>query len=225
MRRAALPLLAVLALAGCSSSPVVTGASPSTTFPGGVGLTVVLDPDGLGFASGATPAASAGAKATAAAVAQLAFSNSSQVAVMSELVQALGPGTTPAPTGCQLDQVVEGGFTVFFANGEFVGWMLTGSDPPLTTVDGIAIGTSVADLQKLRPDVTIAPAGLGAAFNTASGGLSGLLSGSDESSTIGTLFAGRTCSAPVTTSPTPTPVASTQPSPQTTASASPSASS
>ena len=91
-----------------------------------------------------------------------------------------------------------GGVQLTFSNAKFVGWTLDAKgDARNKMANGVGIGTNVATLQKLVPDVFIDPGeqengGLGPGFQSDTAP-SGWLDGARSSSKIVSMFAGKTC--------------------------------
>jgi hypothetical protein len=91
-----------------------------------------------------------------------------------------------------------GGIQLTFSNAKFVGWTLDAKgDTRHRMANGVGIGTNVATLQKLVPDVFIDPGeqengGLGPGFQSDTWP-SGWLDGARSNSKIVSLFAGKTC--------------------------------
>jgi len=91
-----------------------------------------------------------------------------------------------------------GGIQLSFSNAKFVGWTLDAKgDVRNRMANGVGIGTNVATLQKLVPDVFIDPGeqengGLGPGFQSDTWP-SGWLDGARSNSKIVSLFAGKTC--------------------------------
>jgi len=91
-----------------------------------------------------------------------------------------------------------GGIQLSFSKAKFVGWTLDAKgDVRNRMANGVGIGTNVATLQKLVPDVFIDPGeqengGLGPGFQSDTWP-SGWLDGARSNSKIVSLFAGKTC--------------------------------
>jgi hypothetical protein len=91
-----------------------------------------------------------------------------------------------------------GGIQLTFSNAKFVGWTLDAKgDVRNKMANGVGIGTTVATLQKLVPDVFIDPGeqengGLGPGFQSDTWP-SGWLDGATRSSKIVSIYAGKTC--------------------------------
>jgi hypothetical protein len=91
-----------------------------------------------------------------------------------------------------------GGLQLSFSNAKFVGWTLDGkSDVRNKMANGVGIGTTVATLQKLVPDVFIDPGeqengGLGPGFQSDTWP-SGWLDGARSNSKIVSMYSGTTC--------------------------------
>lgn len=93
-----------------------------------------------------------------------------------------------------------GGIELSFVGGKFVGWTLDdGGDENFRAANGVGIGTTVATLRKLFPDVSVDPGneaggGLGPGF-TSDTGPNGWLDGTKSLSKVTSLYAGETCIA------------------------------
>lgn len=91
-----------------------------------------------------------------------------------------------------------GGLQLTFSNAKFVGWTLDAKgDVRNKMANGVGIGTTVATLQKMVPDVFIDPGeqengGLGPGFQSDTWP-SGWLDGARMSSKIVSMYAGKTC--------------------------------
>lgn len=91
-----------------------------------------------------------------------------------------------------------GGIQLTFSNAKFVGWTLGAKgDVRNKAANGVGIGTTVATLQKMVPDVFIDPGeqengGLGPGFQSDTWP-SGWLNGATRSSKIVSMYAGKTC--------------------------------
>ena len=106
-------------------------------------------------------------------------------------------GGPPAETGrnedCRLDYATwSGGFSALFADGSFVGWSLREGGPVLTTMAGVGIGSTRAELESAYV-IDVYDSSLGVEFTA--GTLAGLLDGDGEGSLISHLWAGNTCIA------------------------------
>ncbi len=178
------------ASASTSTRPTATastGATPSKSL--GTSTTtavaaVTLETDGLLIATGTQPAK------------HYAF-GSSDVAVRAALASVLGGAltVTPSPecgqgprTGADRD-----GFSILIDGTKFVGWVDQGAPRRhLTTRRGLGIGSTLTQVRLLLSGVTVSNETLGPEFITGSG-LGGLLTGTSNSSTITTIYAGETC--------------------------------
>jgi hypothetical protein len=91
-----------------------------------------------------------------------------------------------------------GGLQLTFSNAKFVGWTLDAKgDVRNRMANGVGIGTTVATLQKMVPDVFIDPGeqengGLGPGFQSDTWP-SGWLNGANQSSKIVSMYSGKTC--------------------------------
>ncbi len=87
------------------------------------------------------------------------------------------------------------GLSLLASDGKLAGWSLAGvSTPvavPVTTMNGIGIGTTRADLTASGSEVTVEESTLGTEF--AAGDLYGLLSGPEASATVTNLWSGVSC--------------------------------
>ncbi|MDB5679980.1 hypothetical protein [Sphingomonas bacterium] len=92
------------------------------------------------------------------------------------------------------------GIELTFVAAKFVGWTLEpGGDKRNLTANGVGIGTTVATLQKLFPDVFIDPgneegSGMGPGF-TSDTWPNGWLDGDKKTSKVTSMYAGETCIA------------------------------
>ncbi|MCF8505738.1 MAG: hypothetical protein K9G59_12570 [Caulobacter sp.] len=82
-----------------------------------------------------------------------------------------------------------GGLTLLFQEDRFAGW--TVDKPGLTTMDGIGVGSTRAELLAARPGATVEESTLGTEFAVADMG--GLFDGKGPDAKIDTLWAGVTC--------------------------------
>jgi hypothetical protein len=91
-----------------------------------------------------------------------------------------------------------GGIELSFVGGKFVGWTLEyGGNQNYRMNNGVGIGTTVASLQKLLPNVFIDPGneeggGIGPGF-TLDDGPNGWLDGTRSTSKVMSMYAGDTC--------------------------------
>ncbi len=83
------------------------------------------------------------------------------------------------------------GLTVWFARGELAGWSV-GQGSPLTTVDGLGLGATRAELEAAY-DPVIARSSLGEEFTA--GGVAGLLESAASDARVQHLWAGHACIA------------------------------
>ena len=86
-----------------------------------------------------------------------------------------------------------GGLATWFADDAFVGWSLGPDGSGLSTVDGIAIGSTRVELEGGGTVVEIAPSSLGTEFSA--GQVAGLLDSAGPDARVTHLWAGRTCIA------------------------------
>lgn len=92
----------------------------------------------------------------------------------------------------------KGGIELSFVGGKFVGWTLEdGGNQNYRMTNGVGIGTTVANLRKLLPNVFIDPGneeggGLGPNFNL-DNGPNGWLDGAKTTSKVTSMYSGETC--------------------------------
>ena len=185
--------LALLAIVCAAALPVATfvalpaaGTSMVKTFPvtlAASGLTVV------------------GAGGQAAQTARFGIVRAAAVKIASAGLGA--PTKTGVYPDCGQGHAIgyarfRGGIELSFVGGKFVGWTLNdGGDVNFRTANGVGIGTTVATLQRLFPDVFIDPGneaegGLRPSFSSDTGP-SGWLAGVKPTSKVTSLYAGETC--------------------------------
>jgi len=162
--------------------------APATTAPtaggsGAAAVLLVLEPDGLGLATGAS-------------IRQLPF-GSDVVTVTNALTRTIGPVTrTPQPECGQGPRVqVSGqGFSALFDGTKLVGWLDSGrTKAPLTTANGIGVGSTLARVRSSFAGVTVTTDSLGPEWTTADESFGGLLDGTAGTSRMTDFFAGETC--------------------------------
>lgn len=125
-------------------------------------------------------------------------------AVERAVVTALGqPGYRGRNEECPAgptDILAYGDLTLDFHRGRFVAWTLSdrpGASPPLTTMDGITLGTTRAEVERSRALTLIEDSTLEGEFAFGDGSISGagggFLSGTGTQARITGLFAGANC--------------------------------
>lgn len=85
------------------------------------------------------------------------------------------------------------GLTVWFARDRFVGWSLASKAASLSTVGGLKLGTTRAELENGATVATIAKSSLGEEFSA--GNVGGLLESADAGARVTNLWAGAVCIA------------------------------
>ena len=144
-----------------TTTPITTTVGGSSTTVGSttsvaddVELLVVLNPEGLGFTT-----------ADSGSVTRLDF-GSDPALVIDAVGRSLGDPVeegsndecAPGPTDfARWDEV-----HLFFDDSGFVGWSVNG--PPLTTGDGIGVGSTLAEFEAAYGDVTVEETSLGQEF-------------------------------------------------------------
>ena len=195
MRRAALLLSVALLAAACDreaeraaeapaavapAAPAAPAPSPAASDPTN-GPALALDGQGLRLvdrASGGTRAIPFGTP---------------EAAVLAALHPLRGPPTERAnndecPAGPMAFAEWEDYFQLVFQDGRFVGWWV--DDPGLTTMSGLGVGSSRADLDAAYK-AEVGESTLGPEFSA--GGLGGLLSTRGPTARVTTLWAGTIC--------------------------------
>ena len=124
--------------------------------------------------------------------------DSDEQTVLTALETALG-----APTGDeQLDECGAGplravswdGFTAFFSDTGFAGWYVQEPQPAtVSTAPGVALGTTLEELQGLIEGVTVQQSTIGTEW--AGGGISGTLTEDSPAGTVDVMWAGANCIA------------------------------
>lgn len=143
---------------------------------------LVLEPDGLGFVVGA------------ASIRHVQFGSSATM-VRTALTAALGPLQTDVQSECgqgPRTSFSRNGFSVLIAGSKFVGWTEQGGAPRRTTGDGIGVGSTLTALRASFGTVTLSRTSLGEEW-AGPGPIAGLISGSQPSSRVTTIYSGETC--------------------------------
>jgi hypothetical protein len=199
VRRHALALAALLlVVTSCgddtdepaSSGTTVTSAAPdettttaaATTTVDDVELLVVLNPDGIGFTT-----------AGSGSISRTDF-GSAQTLVRDTVVKSLGepveegeqPECPPGPA----EQSRWDDITLTFQDGTFVGWSISRTSR-LTTVDGIGLGTTRAELEDAFADFELVESTLG--VEATAGSYTFLLSDDTDAGTVDSMLAGVNC--------------------------------
>jgi hypothetical protein len=145
---------------------------------------LVLEPDGLGVLVGAS------------SVRHLRFGTDLPT-VTTALESTLGTLVRTTQTECGQGprlQLSRDGFSALFAGVSFVGWHDSGRiSPPLTTVAGIGVGSTLASVRSALADVAVTTDTLGPEWTAGELGLGGLLDGTAATSTVTQIYAGETC--------------------------------
>lgn len=208
MTRTILPLAALLLLAGCSNeakektrsaeSPAQEGTAPastsaSTSAPQSAlpkaSAAIAVDGEGLRIFLGAGESAR-----------PIPFGADENVAIAAiEKLRGPAKRSTGEECGAGPVQFAQfGGLTLLSQEGKFGGWAISEEEKGgIGTVNGIAIGSSRAALEKAFPTAKIDPdSTLGTEFYTggdAEDGISGLLDGTGPQAKVTNLWSGLDC--------------------------------
>ena len=126
---------------------------------------------------------------------EASFSQSREMVVpliASSVGEPIAQGTNAECGAGPMDNVdFNGGLTLFFQDGKFVGWSVDGRNPtPYMTSNGIGIGSTLEAL-RATGDVSVQETSLGVEFTA--GAISGLLTANRPDGKITNLWAGTTC--------------------------------
>lgn len=117
-------------------------------------------------------------------------------AVIASLTRLIGRGPDEEGQGADCGTAAyatwEDGISIWVERDRFVGWSLLDADSPLTTLTGIGIGSTLAELRDAMV-VDVRETSIGIEFST--GGLAGVLDGVGPDARITHLWAGATCIA------------------------------
>ena len=146
---------------------------------------VVLEPNALGFTD-------------VGDVTRIEFGQTDKDTAVGALTAALG-----APTSQQdglecgpgaLDAVNWGGLSSYYLDGTFAGWFLQDPAPvPMTTANGIGLGSKLGDMRGAYPDITVQETTIGFEFDA--GDLFGTLTADSDHDTVVTMWSGANCIA------------------------------
>jgi hypothetical protein len=92
-------------------------------------------------------------------------------------------------SGRTFDSVRYDGLAVSFLDGKLAGW--SSSANAFTTVDGIGVGSTLADLKESFGDVTVMDSSLGVEFSA--GTVGGVIDGKADSAKVTDIFNGQVC--------------------------------
>lgn len=197
MIRTCLPLAALALLAGCASetrdqapaaeAPKQAGTTPNT--PPKASAAIAVDGEGLRILLGAGESARAIPFGT---------EETTVVAAIEKLRGKAGRDSNDECGAGPIQFAHFGGLSLLFQDGKFGGWSLDNDEAGgIGTMNGIAIGSTRAALDKAFPGVQIDPEStLGTEFYTggdAEGGISGLLDGTSPQAKITSLWSGLNC--------------------------------
>lgn len=111
-----------------------------------------------------------------------------------EAVQGAPPSDQGENIDCGATHAIwPDGLTVWFARDKFVGWSVASAASPLSTVGGLEVGSTRAEVESGASVARIAPSSLGEEFTA--GGVAGLLDSADADARVSNLWAGATCIA------------------------------
>jgi hypothetical protein len=147
---------------------------------------IALEPNGLGYLTGAS------------SIRHLSFATTSADDITSVVDTIRGPGTfDPLPDcgqGARSSYTAKG-LALLFDGKKWVGWSLNTKPPVLSAVDGERVGMTWAALEKLRPKVMRNNESLGYEFFESDATINGFLDGGTDTSKVTLLYAGETCFA------------------------------
>ena len=179
--RLILALTAVLLLAACGQPAPAEPSAPAAA-PPALPLRMALTGDGL-----------MAVRADTGGTELLPFSRSKgqTLVTMTRAEPARGQESVNSECGAGPLTFVAwlDGLTLVFQDDRFAGW--TVNKPGLTTMDGIGVGSTRADLLAARPTTTVEESTLGTEF--AVGEMGGLFDGKGPTAKITNLWAGVTC--------------------------------
>ena len=178
-----------------SSSP---SATPSASVPSAPAATVapspvpsvavpafVLEPDGLGVRVGDSQ------------IRHLPFETTTAEEITRVVKTTLGSGQAQDLPECGQGprrSYAAKGFSVLLDGTRFVGWFEQGAPArTLSSVDGVHLGITLAQLKKLRPRVQVTNDTLGPEFGEEPTGISGFLDGTAAGNRVTRLYAGESC--------------------------------
>jgi hypothetical protein len=159
-----------------------TAAATTTSVVAADPLLIVLNPDGLGFTT-----------ANSGSINRLDFGSDQQL-TRDTVVKALGAPVEEAPQPeCPpgpADQSRFDEITLTFQDGTFVGWS-AGRGSPLTTGDGIGVGSTLAELRDAFADVEFVDSTLG--VEVIAGDYDMILSDETDEGQVDSMLAGVNC--------------------------------
>ena len=218
--RLPIAIVLTLVLAGCSQpspgptqdgSPSVADVESTPVGPA-ADAPAVVDPAPPGAAAGdhANPdtggrAADTGAKLTLDGEGLRVFSvpsgsarpipfgtGKTETLDMLAAVQGTPPGDQGENLECLLTTATwPDGLTIMFARDRFVGWSVGRADSPLSTADGLKIGSTRKEVEQGATVATIARSSLGEEFTA--GEVAGLLASAAPDARVTDLWAGEVC--------------------------------
>lgn len=113
---------------------------------------------------------------------------------MLEAVQGAPPSDRGENIECGATNAIwADGLTVWFDRARFVGWSVASAASPLSTVGGLKVGSTRAEVENGASVARIAPSSLGEEFTA--GGVAGLLDSADAEARVSNLWAGVACIA------------------------------
>lgn len=186
--------LGLLLLAGCGGDSDAAGAGPATEVAAVDSATpapatlataaLAVDGEGLRLIDPATGSTT-----------PLPFGTPGEV-VIESLTRLIGrePDEKGQGADCGTASYAtwEDGLSIWIERGGFVGWSLLDANSPLSTMAGVGIGSTLAELRDVMV-VEVRETSIGTEFSA--GGLAGLLDGDGDGARITHLWAGATCIA------------------------------
>ncbi len=159
-----------------SPSPAPTAATP----------VLVLEPDGLGVQVGSS------------SVRHFAFATTKAGDISATVERVRGLGDVDALPDCgqgPRSAYTTHGLTLLFDGETWTGWSLQAGVPALSSADGVRRGLTWTALKKIRPKAMRSEESLGDEFYESDTAINGFLSGSRDTDTVTSLYAGETCFA------------------------------
>lgn len=168
-----------------TSTPTDTTDDATTTTAVAEEVALVLEPDGIGTIETATGSTN-----------HLTFDT--DMATVDDVASTVLGGTAEqqavdeCPAGPAETYRYDNGLSLVAQDGTFVGWSIgPGGDQDLTTLAGIGLGSTVAEVRDVIADVTVEETSLG--YEMSAGGFGAVVDGDTDDAVITDLWAGTVC--------------------------------